>query len=190
MKKGKVFGKKQVALAVMTVALAGAVWLNMKYSADGGGFAAGSSDTEPTASYLGEATFVNGNASEETAQTSAKAEAEDYFSKTRNERNNTRKEALEELKETISDAKVKDAVKTAAVEKQTELSTRMDTEVSIETLLKAKGFKDVLAVIGDNDINIVIKTEKLSESETVQIQDIATSQSGLTIDKVKIITAK
>ncbi len=188
MKKGKVFGKKQVALAVMTVALAGAVWLNMKYSADGSGFAASSSDTEPTASYLGEATFVNGNASEEAAQTSAKAE--DYFLKTRNERNNTRKEALEELKETISDAKVKDAVKTAAVEKQTELSTRMDTEVSIETLLKAKGFKDVLAVIGDNDINIVIKTEKLSESETVQIQDIATSQSGLTIDKVKIITAK
>ncbi len=90
----------------------------------------------------------------------------------------------------VKDAKVKDSVKTAAVEKLTVLTTRSDTEASIETLLKAKGFKNTIAIIGDNDINIVIKSEELSESQTMQIQDIATSQSGLTLDKVKIITVK
>ena len=86
--------------------------------------------------------------------------------------------------------KKKDAVKTAAVEKLSVLTSRMDTEASIETLLKAKGFKDVLAIIGDNDINIIIKADELLESESMQIQDVATTQSGLPLDKVKIITVK
>ena len=36
MKKGKVFGKSQLAVTVMVVALAAAVWLNMKYTPTSG----------------------------------------------------------------------------------------------------------------------------------------------------------
>ena len=187
MKKGKIFGKKQVALAVMVLALGAAVWLNMKYSAGSGAFTAAGSDSSKT--YLGEATLVNGD-TESATQVSGKVENADYFNKTRNERNETREEAIEELEDTIKSAKTKDAVKTAAVEKLAVLTGRMETEASIEALLKAKGFTDVLAVISDSDINIVIKNDKLTEAETIQIQDIATSQSGLSLDKVKIITVK
>ncbi len=181
MKKGKVFGKKQLTLAIMAVALAGAVWLNMEYSASGGGF---TDDTKETASYLGQAQFVGAKPSSDVSTTA------DYFEKNRKERNETRSAAIDELEDTASDAKIKDDVKKAAVEKLAALTARMDTEASIESLLKAKGFKDVLAIIGDNDINILIKVEKLIESETMQIQDIATSQSGLPLEKVKIITVK
>ncbi len=190
MKKGKVFSKKHIALAVMVVALAGAVWLNMKYSASEGGFNITDGDSEQTASYLGEATYVDSDISSESVETSAKVEKEDYFETARKERNKTRSEAISELEETVSDAKVKDAVKTAAVEKLSVLTSRMDTEASIETLLKAKGFKNALAIIGDNDINIIIKADELLESESMQIQDVATTQSGLPLDKVKIITVK
>ena len=185
MKKG-VFGKKQLTLAVMAVALCGAVWLNMEYSATGGGF---SEEAEPTASYLGQAQFVDGPADNETVSTSGKVE-QDYFTAARKERNDTRRAAIDELEDTASDAKLTDEVKKAAVEKLTVLTTRMDNEASIESLLKAKGFKDVLAVIGDNDVNITIRAEKLLENEIIQIQDIATSQSGYTLEKVKIITVK
>ncbi|MBE6767135.1 MAG: SpoIIIAH-like family protein [Clostridia bacterium] len=185
MKKG-VFGKKQLTLAVMAVALCGAVWLNMEYSASGGGF---SEETEPTASYLGQAQFVNGQVSDELKETSGNVQG-DYFETTRRERNEAREAAIDELEDTVSDAKISDEVKKAAVEKLTALTTRMDTEASIEALLKAKGFKDVLAVIGDNDINITVKVEKLLENEIIQIQDIATSQSGMPLEKVKIITVK
>ncbi len=188
MKKGKVFGKKQLLLAGMVVALAGAVWLNMEYS---GGNAIGEADSSsPTASYLGQAQYVNSTIDSETAPTGAKVEDSSYFEKTRKERNATREDAIEELDETVADAKISDDIKAEAVAKMTELAARMDTEASIEALLKAKGFSDVLAVIGDNDINVVIKVEKLLESEIIQIQDIATSQSGLPLDKVKIITVK
>ena len=189
MKKGKVFGKKQIALSLMVVALAGAVWLNMKYSATEGGFTVKGEDNKQTASYLGEATFVDNKQESESVQTGGKAD-EDYLATAKKDRDAARSEAISELEDTVKDAKVKDSVKTAAVEKLTVLTTRSDTEASIETLLKAKGFKNTIAIIGDNDINIVIKSEELSESQTMQIQDIATSQSGLTLDKFKIITVK
>ncbi len=180
MKKGKVFGKKQLTLAVMAIALCGAVWLNMEYSA-GSGI---KDETEPTASYLGQAQYVNGSVE------NAEKDNTDYFEKIRKERNEKRSEAIDELEDTIADAKIGNDVKKSAVDKLAELTARMDTEASIEALLKAKGFKDVLAVIGDNDINITVKTEKLVESETLQIQDIAVSQSGFSLEKVKIITVK
>ena len=132
MKKG-VFGKKQLTLAVMAVALCGAVWLNMEYSASGGGF---SEETEPTASYLGQAQFVNGQVSDELKETSGNVQG-DYFETTRRERNEAREAAIDELEDTVSDAKINDEVKKAAVEKLTALTTRMDTEASIEALLKA-----------------------------------------------------
>ena len=189
MKKGKIFGKKQIALAAMVLALGGAVWLNMKYSA-AGGFSVG--DTSST-KYLGEATLVDGDVDTSSAvETAGDAEKkdEDYFTSTRDERNKKRRDAISELEDTVSSAKTKDSVKQAAVEKITELTDRIEKESSIEALLRAKGFNDVLAVIGDSDINIVIKLDKLTESQTVQIQDIATSQSGFMLDKVKIITVK
>ena len=47
MKKGKVFGKSQIVVAVMLLALGGAIWLNMKYTPSSG-------------KYLGEASYVSG----------------------------------------------------------------------------------------------------------------------------------
>ena len=65
MKKGKVLGKTQIVVTVMVLALAGAIWLNMKYTPSSG-------------KYLGEASYVsNSSKSEGTMQTSAKANESD-----------------------------------------------------------------------------------------------------------------
>ena len=72
MKKGKVFGKGQIAVAVMVLALGAAVWLNAKY-------------LPSEAKYLGEASYVNNGSEEEAVETSAKPQ-EDYFTKAKKER--------------------------------------------------------------------------------------------------------
>lgn len=75
MKKGKVFGKSQIAVAVMLLALGGAVWLNMKYTPSSG-------------KYLGEASYVSGKSSVSAVEISAKAERDsgDYFTDVKKER--------------------------------------------------------------------------------------------------------
>ncbi|MBE6805304.1 MAG: SpoIIIAH-like family protein [Ruminococcaceae bacterium] len=175
MKKGKVLGKSQLVLAVMIVALGAAVWLNMRY--------------QPNENkYLGEAEFVDGAADSESLETSANAE--DYFTKSRRERTEQRAEIKEELAETIKSAGDNADVIKTAVDKAASIAARQTAEGNIETLLKAKGFTEALAIIGDSDINIVVKADSLSAAQTLQIQDVAKAQSGYTVDKIKILTVK
>lgn len=174
MKKGKVIGKKQLILAVMVLALGAAVWFNMRYS---GG----------NTKYLGEAQFVD-NSEGEVTQTSAPIS--DYFATAKAERDSAQNEVLESITEAIKaaggdSAKLKEASDAAA-----RLTEKQLKQNNIENLLKAKGFSDALAVIGENDINIIVRAESLDNAATLQIQDIASSQSGFSLDKIKILTVK
>lgn len=179
MKKGTILGKSQIILAVMVVALGAAVWFNMKYSS--------SVDKDDT-KYLGQADYVD-NTSGDSVQTSATA-SEDYFVTARKERDSARTTAREELEEIIKTAGNDTEATAAAVDKAASISARETAESNIEALLKAKGFTDVLAIIGDNDINLVVRKDSLTAAETIQIQDVCSAQSGYTADKIKILTVK
>ena len=96
----------------------------------------------------------------------------------------------EELAETIKSAGDNADVIKTAVDKAASIAARQTAEGNIETLLKAKGFTEALAIIGDSDINIVVKADSLSAAQTLQIQDVAKAQSGYTVDKIKILTVK
>lgn len=184
MKKDKRFNKSQVALGVMVVALAAAVWLNMRYSTDVVG------EVNNTSSkYLGQAEFVNGTSSSESLQVSAKpaSEEETYFINLRKERQNSRNDALGTLEEVMAKENLSTEEKKTAADKMAELALRSEKEAAVETLLKAKGFSSVVAVIGDKDINIIVKSDGLLPSETVQIQDAAITQTDFAISNIKII---
>ena len=72
MKKGKVFTKSQIALALLVVALGAAVWLNTKYTSV--------SDVQNTVSkYLGGVQYVGNESQSSAVQTGAAAENGDYF---------------------------------------------------------------------------------------------------------------
>ncbi|MBR7132941.1 MAG: SpoIIIAH-like family protein [Clostridia bacterium] len=175
MKKGKVFGKGQIAVGVMVVALAAAIWLNAKY-------------LPSSTKYLGEASYVSGTAEEEAVQTGAKAEtSEDYFTTAKKERDKAREEACETIEEVLKDSKLSEKDKASALAKIEEIGGRIESESNIEALLKAKGFKKVLAVISDSGISIVVKSEGLTSAQTLQIQDIVTNETNITLGKIKII---
>ena len=175
MKKGTILGKSQIILAVMVIALGAAVWFNVKYSSDSKGN-----------KYLGQAEYVD-NASGDALQVDAE---NDYFTTARKERDAAREETKADLQETIKSAGSNTDAAAKAVDKAASIAARETAEQNIESLLKAKGFKKALAIIGDNDINIVVKADSLTAGQTLQIQEIASSQSGYTADKIKILTVK
>ncbi len=180
MKKGKVFGKGQVALALMVLALGAAVWLNMKFSS--------------SEKYLGEATYVSkSNTSSQAVATSAKAQEEenaDYFETAVKDREDAISEAQELVEETLKSADVTDSERAAALEKTNQLAAKIEKANNIETLLKAKGFEKAVAVIGDNDVNIVVKSDGITTTQTLQIQDIVTAQTDVDLSNIKIVTVK
>ena len=172
MKKGKTIGKRQIVIGIMVLSLAVAIGLNMKYA--GNTFETTSSEKVEN---LGDSVYVN-------------AKAEDSFAELRSERTQARKEALELLEETIKDVKSDSAAKKTAQDAKTAMALRMERESNIEGLIKAKGFSDVLVVLSDKEANIAVKCDKLLDSETLQIQDIAVSQSGFNLENIKIVTVK
>lgn len=174
MKKGKVLGKSQVTVAIMLIALGAAVWLNAKY-------------LPSQSKYLGEASYVS-SSNEEAVQTSASAStATDYFKTEKTQREKNRNEIVETVEETLKNSKLTAAEKKDALAKLQEIANRSEKESNIESLLKAKGFNKVLAIIGDDSVNVVIEIKEIDSAKTLQIQDIVVEQSGISIEKIKII---
>ena len=179
MKKGKVFGKSQIAVTAMVLALAAAVWLNMKYTPSSG-------------KYLGEASYVSNTSSDVGAvQTSAKADAKDsdYFTEVKKERETARKKAQELIEETLKNDKLTEEKK-SALAKAEEIAGRIESEGNIEALLKAKGFEKTVAVISDTGISVVVKSDGLTSAQTLQIQDIVTSETNIQLSNIKIVPIK
>lgn len=177
MKKGKVLGKGQIAVAVMVLALGAAVWLNTKY-------------LPSSNKYLGEASYVSNSANEEnTVETAAKPSESDgdYFETSKKERENARKEACETIEETLKDTKVTDKEKASALAKIEEIASRIEKEANVEALLKAKGFDKALVIISDSGVSVVVSSKGLTSAQTLQIQDAVTGETGITLENIKII---
>lgn len=175
MKKGKVLGKGQIAVGFMVVALAAAVWLNTKY-------------LPSSTKYLGEASYVSNTASEEdVAMTSAKESKDDYFETAKKEREDARKEATETIEETLKSADVAQKDKASALAKIEEIGSRIEKEANTETLLKSKGFEKTLVVISDSGVNVVVNSEGLTSAQTLQIQDVVMSETGVSLANIKIV---
>lgn len=174
MKKGKVLGKAQLALVLMVMALGVAVWLNMKFSSE---------------KYLGQAAYVGNNQEGESVPTSAGAQ-KDSFLEAKDEREKTHDEIKDMVSNTLNSEKLSDEDKAQAVKKVEQLADRIEKESNIETLLKAKGFEKAVAVIGDNSVSVVVKSDGLTTTQTLQIQDIIVAQTSIPLGNIKIIAVK
>ena len=174
MKKGKVIGKGQIAVGVMVVALAAAIWLNTKYM-------------PTTQKYLGEASYVS-TTSPDAVETAT--DSGDYFTQAKNERKKALEEACETVEELLKTENLTETDKESALKQIENIGNTIKKEANIEALLKAKGFEKAVAVIGNEGINIIVKSDGLTTANTMQIQDIATQESGLDLSKIKIIPIK
>ena len=175
MKKAK-RGKTQIALAVMVVALAAAVGLNMKYSAEQ------EKATDTSSKYLGQAEYVN-------AEVQNQATEKDYFKQLRADRKKAREEALDILEETLNRTDLTEEERKASLDKTNALALASDREAAIETVLKAKGFTNVVAIVGEKDVNVVIEQET-DAAKIAQIQDAVMAQTPFSPAEIKIISAE
>lgn len=179
MKKGKVFTKGQIGLALMVFVLAAAVWLNTEYS-----------KKQNNVKYMGETALVGSENTDEKSdavQVGAEIE-EDYFTKAVNSREKAYNEANETLSECLrsSDEKTKEK---ATILAET-ITKRKTDEAATENLLKAKGFEKSLVIISDDGVTVIIESDGLLANETVQIQDAVTSLCSVSVSNIKIVTVK
>lgn len=186
------FGKKQVMLATLAVALGLAVYLNYYFSSkqppvtSTGGT---TTSTTPTHGNLGDSQFVNASTDPSgTGTTTTAAVGSAYFAQARANRESAREEALDILKELLSDVKSTDAMKQEATNKAAAIAKAVEQESKIEDLVRAKGFADCVVYIEDKNCNVVVQADGLKPQETLQITEIVSAQSNIAMENIKIVT--
>ena len=76
---------------------------------------------------------------------------------------------------------------TSAEEKREILIDTMKLELTMEGLIKAKGFADAIVSCSDSYVNVIVKSESLEDGEVAQIVDVVQGQTQKDIDYIKII---
>lgn len=114
----------------------------------------------------------------------------DYFVEAKMDREQKRAEQIEMLSECINNETLDKDSKSDAASNLITLQERIEKESSIESLLKAKGFKEVFVRISDEDVDIIINKEKIEDADIAQIEDIVRRKTGYSTSQIKISPLK
>lgn len=170
-----ILGKRQIILAALVLILGVAVYLNWQFSKSDFDLMTGTDVNSPSKNY-GDAQLVNNSNS-----------VTDYFTQARLDKEKARGEAVETLANTLKDTSldIKDIQEAALAAAQ--IAKAVETENNIETMVKAKGFDECLAIISDDKIKIMVPAKELSESQVAQITDIVITEGKLLAENISII---
>ncbi|MFA6670227.1 MAG: SpoIIIAH-like family protein, partial [Bacillota bacterium] len=103
------------------------------------------------------------------------------------DRNKNRSFYIETLNGIVADTNIDTSVKEMAQTEMITLIKKSETESIIENLIKAKGFKDALVIMGEDSVNIIVNSEKLTEAQVAQIKDIVSREAEVDINNIKIM---
>ena len=200
--------KNSAVVAVITLLLVVAVYLNWSYSRDfdpdDTGAALATTSAEENAALTAEGAETLSDAkrfadNEWTLQTEkdtaapsgAVTQLSEYFSNARLSRQQSKDEALNILQTTLADANSSSDAKTSAETAIAALAANAISESRSESLVIAKGFDDCVAIIDGKTVSVVASPPEdgLISSDVAKIKDIVIAETQVSADKIRIIEA-
>lgn len=113
--------------------------------------------------------------------------AGNFFTNYRTNRTSTRNEELLCLDAIIASSTSSTEAIANAEKEKIKLVAAMESEMTIEGLIKAKGFEDVIISDLNNSITVIVKSAELNKAEVAQIVDVVQNQTSYDIENIKII---
>ena len=110
-----------------------------------------------------------------------------FFASYREERDNVRTQELAYLDAIVAQGADQETLSDAQKQKL-DLVHAMETELTVENLVRAKGFSDVIVSIHEGNVNVVVGANRLTDEQVAQILDIVLRETGKTAENVKIST--
>ena len=185
--------KRGFVIGALVLVLAAAVYLNWQFAPSETYIAPDESASAD--SVLGDAMLASTQADTIDAKSPSDAvtasKDQDYFSQAYAEREKARKESLAILEDVINDASKGGIDKADAVSRTAVIAQQIQYENSIETLVKAKGFKDCVAIVNDTQVNVIVpNASELTASQVSVISDIVIAQTNLPASCINIVQPK
>ncbi|MGI6030442.1 MAG: SpoIIIAH-like family protein [Eubacteriales bacterium] len=175
--------RKAMVLAMLVGILSLAVYLSGNYQENP---SLDATEAVETGRQLGQAQQVDGQ-SDEAVET---MQEDSYFDQARLTRQQTRDEALELLREvTENDAGDENTIQQALLQMEV-IADNIQTEGKMENLLRAKGFTDCLVYVGEGEVNVLVESDGLDDTQTAQIRDVVLESTSVSADQIKIVDVK
>lgn len=118
--------------------------------------------------------------------TSSTAVQSGYFLKAKIDREQTRAYSVDILLEVINNENLAEEQKVGAAAEMIALQDRIEKEAAAESLLEAKGYKDVFVRMDDSTVDVVVNATTLSASELAQISDVVSRKTGIDPSQIVI----
>lgn len=109
-----------------------------------------------------------------------------YMVQARLDREQTRSKNKETLLEVINNEAIDDSEKEKAVSTMVEITERCEMENNIETLLKAKGFSDIIVTISDEQADVIVSESDIDDAKRAQIEDVVKRKAGISTENITI----
>ncbi len=192
-------GKKGAVYGVITLMLCTAVYLNWTYANEPIDMTVANQATEEGSSKIyGETKLVDGVEEENTQDVSQTEQdvtetidVDDYFSSAKLSRDKARDEAISILKTTVDNENATEQSKTDANNQISTLAQNALKEATIESLVIAKGYEDVVVFLNDDGVNVIVSAPEagFSSIDANKIKDIVLNEAEVTSEQIKIVEA-
>lgn len=112
---------------------------------------------------------------------------QDYFIEYRFKRDQTRSQRIDILAMVINNPNTATEIRMEAQKELERIAQLTETEMIVENLLTAKGFKDALLFWHGDSVNVIIRATDLTQLEAIQIRDIVSRALKVPMEEVVII---
>lgn len=116
--------------------------------------------------------------------TAANVPSDEMFDTIRLQRQDARGKLHEEYTDVIISTETDPSVQVEALEKIEDLQALSQQEEMVETIIRSKGYEDALVMTDNEQVNIYVKAEELSNEEVSELNQLAYEHLG--IEQVRV----
>lgn len=127
---------------------------------------------------------INSNEKNQTIETVAKED--DYFDKSRLEREKMYSQMLETYQKLLESTSISQEQKVVSEQEITKINQTKNAIMIAENLLSTKGFEDSIIFVNDTSVSIVVKANTLTEQQIAQIQNIVSRELNVELSNIHI----
>ncbi|MCL2672562.1 MAG: SpoIIIAH-like family protein [Clostridiales bacterium] len=112
-----------------------------------------------------------------------------FFEIYRNERDSVRTQEIAYLDAIVAQGADPETLSDAQRQKLT-LINCMELELTLESLVRAKGFMEVAVSMHEGSVNVIVGAASLTDEQVAQILDIVLTETGEKAENVKVSTSQ
>lgn len=122
----------------------------------------------------------------QTEKNNQSTQEDNYFTQSRLDRDNMYSQMLENYQKMLETNNLSSEEKTNAQNEIKRINSEKNAIMIAENLIKTKGFEEVVLFVNNGNVSVVVRTEKLEESQIAQIQNIVTRELNVKVTKINV----